>query len=163
MRRNFSIHIKLSQIEKEKLNQLARDQEMDVSKWIRHLIFENNTQNEDRPVKEEQKISPDRRKNVLVVRVSNAEYLLFKKLAKDAGLSLSEFIRRQAKNNKIVVIPGFHDFTRQLRKIGINLNQITFLANSGKIYAVELQQTKEAIKEMWSELLFFLRSQKEKR
>ena len=72
--------------------------------------------------------------------------------AKKAGRTISEFMIDMALNRKIVVIDGLPDMTAQLKSIGRNLNQITTLANMGRVKAVRLEEFEESLADIHSEL-----------
>lgn len=79
----------------------------------------------------------ERRTVSLSCRVTPLERLRIDSAAAQAGLSPSEYIRRQALKGRVTVQekrtldPAVFD---QIRRIGVNLNQLTRLANrSGKI------------------------------
>ena len=46
---------------------------------------------------------------------------------------------------KITVIPGVDDAAKQLRRIGNNLNQLTWRVNEGTLTAVNLEETKREL------------------
>ena len=96
-----------------------------------------------------------------MIRVSDAEYIFIRKEAKAAGLTMSEYLRRKAKGEKIVVIEGLKEYVWQLRRIGVNLNQLTYLANQGQIFSVDLSAVKAELAKMWSSLLEFVKAQSE--
>lgn len=62
--------------------------------------------------------------------------------SKQAGLSVSEYIRQMVFSGKVVVQQSDFDFetTHQLRKLGVNLNQQTKKLNSTGIMPVELKR-----------------------
>lgn len=55
---------------------------------------------------------------------------------------MSEYLIEQGLDKDIVKIEGLNEFITELRRIGNNINQLTHLANSGMIYAVDLSNKK---------------------
>lgn len=66
------------------------------------------------------------------VRCTQSEHDMIKAKAAQTGLALSEFVRRMTLDGQVTVQQSPYDFhtVDQLRRIGINLNQIARVANS---------------------------------
>ena len=78
------------------------------------------------------KPTSDKREQWIKARVSPAEHAELLVRAAGAGLSPSEFLRRAALSGEVVVEqPREGDFETvdQLRRIGVNLNQLARVAN----------------------------------
>ena len=69
-----------------------------------------------------------------------------------SDLSISEYLRRCALDNPVIVMEGVDQIAYELRAIGNNLNQITRAVNSGYIQAVNLQETEEVLGQLWQSL-----------
>jgi len=78
-------------------------------------------------------------------RASEKERQELKRMASKAKMSKSDYIRHCVFNKKITVIDGLDDFSKQLKAIGNNLNQLTVRANMGHFEAVNLAETKEQL------------------
>ena len=65
-------------------------------------------------------------------------------------LSLSEYLIKQGLDKDIVIVDGLNEVVTELRKIGNNINQLTYLANSGRIYTVDLSEVKQEIGKVWN-------------
>jgi hypothetical protein len=77
-------------------------------------------------------------------RVSAAEKRMIAEKAKQAGISRGEFIRRAALGRRIAErVPP--ELRRLLGATGSNLNQLTKLANSGKLPGVGIDQLNELV------------------
>jgi len=61
--------------------------------------------------------------------------------AASAGMDLTRYLTTCAVGKNIVSIDGLNDFTRALKQQGSNLNQLTTLANMGRIQSVHLEET----------------------
>lgn len=76
----------------------------------------------------------------LSIRISEADWQQVHDKAEQANMSLTEYVTACCLGKQIVVIDGLDEVIRQLKAIGRNLNQITTLANMGKVKAVYLQE-----------------------
>ena len=79
------------------------------------------------------------------VRLSDEEYLLFLKKQSASKLGNTDFFVSMLNDTTIKVYyfnENMNDLYRELRKIGVNLNQISMLANSGRL--------PEAEREIWN-------------
>lgn len=88
----------------------------------------------------------------LHIRVTVEEKEKMINSAKEAGLNLSRYVRNCCLDSAIVVIPNMKEFTRELNKIGVNLNQITRLINQGLIQSPDIFEAKEELKKIYKEL-----------
>lgn len=78
------------------------------------------------------------------IRISTADKKLVEEKAAEAGLKTGEFMRRAALGRKITSkIPP--DFRRMLAATGSNLNQLTRLANAGKLTGTSAQTLNELL------------------
>jgi len=78
-------------------------------------------------------------------RASEKERQELKRMASKAKMNKSDYIRHCVFNKEITVIDGLDDFSKQLKAIGNNLNQLTTRANMGHFEAVNLAETKEQL------------------
>lgn len=85
------------------------------------------------------------------LRVSEEEFLQIDKNAKSAKMSRSKFLIQAALNQKLVIVGSteLKNLTSELRRIGINVNQITTLCNIGKISCVHIEDTNKEITKIW--------------
>ena len=82
---------------------------------------------------------------IITIRVSEKEKKKLIEKSEVAKLSLSEYLIKQGLDKEIVIVDG-----SELRRIGNNINQLTYLANSGRIYTVDLSEVKQEIGKVWS-------------
>lgn len=80
----------------------------------------------------------------LSIRISDADWQRFHDKAEQADMTLTEYITDCCLGKQIVVIDGLDEVIRQQKAIGRNLNQLTTLANMGRVKAVYLQELTEA-------------------
>ena len=78
------------------------------------------------------------RNHLVTVRLDETEYMLVCDSAREAGLSLSEYFRRQAvygnieiHNHIVADFPKLEKLTREFTAIGNNLNQLARYFNTG--------------------------------
>ncbi len=81
-----------------------------------------------------QKINRNR-SHQLAVRLSDSELALFNKKQAASGLSKTDFLVKLLKGSKVTAYRFTDDvkcLCNELRKIGVNLNQIAYLVNIGR-------------------------------
>ena len=80
----------------------------------------------------------------LSIRISDADWQRFHEKAEQANMTLTEYITDCCLGKRIVVIDGLDEVIRQQKAIGRNLNQLTTLANMGKVRAAYLKELTDA-------------------
>ena len=85
-------------------------------------------------------------------RASEKERQELKRMARKSQMSKSDYIRHCVFNKEITVINGLDDFSKQLKAIGNNLNQLTTRANMGHFEAINLAETKEQLGKIYDSL-----------
>ena len=80
----------------------------------------------------------------LSIRISEADWQRFHEKAEQANMTLTEYITACCLGKQIVVIDGLDEVIRQQKAIGRNLNQLTTLANMGKVRTVYLKELTDA-------------------
>ena len=80
----------------------------------------------------------------LSIRISEADWQRFHEKADQANMTLTEYITDCCLKKQIVVIDGLDEVIRQQKAIGRNLNQLTTLANMGKVNTVYLKELTDA-------------------
>ena len=75
----------------------------------------------------------------LSICISDADWQRFHEKAEQADITLTEYITDCCLGKQIVVIDGLDEVIRQQKAIGRNLNQLTTLANMGRVKTVYLQ------------------------
>ena len=86
---------------------------------------------------------------IITIRVNEKEEKLIER-SEVAKLSLSEYLIEQGLDKDIVIVDGLNEVISELRRIGNNINQLTYLANSGRIYTVDLSEVKQKIGKVWN-------------
>ena len=86
----------------------------------------------------------------LSIRISEADWQRFHDKADQADMTLTEYITDCCLGKQIVIIDGLDEVIRQQKAIGRNLNQLTTLANMGKVKTVYLQELTDAYAQVGS-------------
>lgn len=89
---------------------------------------------------------------IITIRVSEKEKRKLIEKSEIAKLSLSEYLIEQGLDKEIVIVDGLNEVIAELRRIGNNINQLTYLANSGRIYTVDLSSVKQELGKIWSSI-----------
>ena len=87
---------------------------------------------------------------IITIRVSEKEKKKLIEKSEVAKLSLSEYLIKQGLDKDIVIVDGLNEVVSELRRIGNNINQLTYLANSGIIHTVDLSEVKQEIGKVWN-------------
>ncbi|MBQ8236561.1 MAG: plasmid mobilization relaxosome protein MobC [Oscillospiraceae bacterium] len=74
------------------------------------------------------------------IRISEENLQKIHHKAEQAKLSITDYVTRCCLGKQITVIEGLDEVVRQQKAIGRNLNQLTTLANMGRIRAVYLEE-----------------------
>ena len=82
------------------------------------------------------------------IRISEEDLNIVHYKAKQAKLTLTEYVTQCVLGKQIFVIDGLDEVLRQQKAIGRNLNRLTVLSNMGKISSVNLQELTEEYAEL---------------
>ena len=85
-------------------------------------------------------------------RVTGWEKDCIRRKAGAALMTESEFVRRAAMGQEVVVIDGMDEVLRELRYQGNNLNQLTVMARQGRITQVDYEPFMEVYERVWQTL-----------
>ena len=96
----------------------------------------------------------------LSIRISEADWQRFHAKAEQADLTLTEYITDCCLGKQIVVIDGLDEVIRQQKAIGRNINQLTTLANMGKVKTVYLKELTDAYAQVGSLLSDILKARR---
>ena len=91
----------------------------------------------------------------LHIRISEDDLNYIKERSRLAKLTLTEFVTKSALNKKILVADGYKEFTGELRRIGINLNQIARNSNAGLNTNPNILEFQKDINAIWQSLKSF--------
>lgn len=82
------------------------------------------------------------------IRISDGDLETIHTKAVEANMSVTDYITACCLGKQIVLIDGLDQVIRQQKAIGRNLNQLTTLANMGRVKAVYLQELTEQYKQV---------------
>lgn len=80
----------------------------------------------------------------ITLRVSETDWQKLHDKADAAHMTLTEYLTECGLQKEIVIIDGLDEVFRQQKGVGRNLNQLTTLANMGKVKTVYLQELTDA-------------------
>lgn len=81
----------------------------------------------------------------LSIRISDVDLQKIHKKAEQARLTFTDYVTRACLGKQIFVIDGLDEIIRQQKAIGRNLNQLTTLANMGRVNFVNLSELTEQV------------------
>ncbi len=82
-------------------------------------------------------------------RLCEKDYNYIKQQTQKCNTTLTQYLLYSALNKNIYVINGLEDATKELAKIGNNLNQLTRLCHQGVITCLDLTEIREQVKHIW--------------
>ena len=74
-----------------------------------------------------------RKTEIITARMTAADKKVIHQRAKAAGMTVTDYLTTCARGKKIVRVEGLDDLLSELKAQGRNLNQLTTLANMGRI------------------------------
>ena len=93
----------------------------------------------------------------ITLRLTTEQYEAIQSKAETAQMSTGAYVRAAALRHRVVVIDGLKEFTRELKGIGRNINQLVVLANMGKITVVYGDRLAEGYAQVSEQLRQLLR------
>ena len=85
-------------------------------------------------------------------RMASTDREAIKELAKQSGMSMSDYVTACCLGKRIVVIDEQKELLRQLKGIGSNINRLTVLANMGKVQVIGLEKAAGELSEVSASL-----------
>ena len=80
----------------------------------------------------------------ITLRVSESHWQKLHNKSEAAGMTLTDYLTACGLQKEIVIIDGLDEVIRQQKGVGRNLNQLTTLANMGKVNVVYLRELTDA-------------------
>lgn len=90
----------------------------------------------------------------LHIRLTNEDYDYIKERSQKANLTMTDYIMKSVFNKKIIVIEGYKEVMAEIRKIGININQIARNWNMGLEEKSDIEEIQEFMVKLWQLLRF---------
>ena len=81
-------------------------------------------------------------------RMASTDREAIKELAKQSGMSMSDYVTACCLGKRIIVIDEQKELLRQLKGIGSNINRLTVLANMGKVQVIGLGKAAQGLPEV---------------
>ena len=81
-------------------------------------------------------------------RMASTDREAIKELAKQSGMSMSDYVTACCLGKRIIVIDEQKELLRQLKSIGSNINRLTVLANMGKVQIIGLEKAAGELSEV---------------
>ena len=107
-----------------------------------------------------EKTSNRKRQKQIVIRATDKEFEQIKKKVEKSKLTQNKYLLQSALEKEINVVEGIKDLVLETKRIGINLNQLTKLANQGKVdCSDELEEINGELVEVWQLLRQLIQSQ----
>ncbi|MEG1351447.1 MAG: plasmid mobilization relaxosome protein MobC [Oscillospiraceae bacterium] len=92
------------------------------------------------------------KKKPFAFRISESGYKTLKQKSNRGKVTMTEFLERAITDKDVIVIDGVQELISELKAIGRNLNQLTTLANMGKVDTVYLADTKVQLNNIYEKL-----------
>ncbi len=94
-----------------------------------------------------------RKRNIpIAFRVTEKELNAIDKQARKAKLDRTNYLIAAGIGKEIKIVDGINDMLPALKRIGNNINQLSVLAHTGRIHAVNLGDTEEQLQKIYEEL-----------
>lgn len=102
---------------------------------------------------------PRKRAKQLKFFVSDKELERIKSKVAESKINQSDYLRKVALEKEIIVIDGIKELAIELKKIGVNINQLTKLAHQSRLsdHDGRLQEINQELKDAWHSLRQLIR------
>lgn len=88
----------------------------------------------------------------ITLRLTPEQYESIAARANTAQMAVGTYVRAAAMRHRVVVVDGLPEVTRELKGIGRNLNQLTILANMGRVADVNLGEATAALATLYNKV-----------
>ena len=78
-------------------------------------------------------------------RMASEDREQIKELAKQANMSMSNYVTSCCLGQQIVIIEGLKEVLKELKAIGNNINQLVTLAHMGKVTVINLREMRQLL------------------
>lgn len=96
-------------------------------------------------------------------RIASSDLEKIKSKAAKANMSVSAYIISSALKKDIIIIDDIQEFTRQLYKVGNNLNQLTVLCHQGRVTNPNLSAINKLLQDIYKYLINIRKENSKKR
>ena len=92
----------------------------------------------------------ERRTRKMTFRLTEDEYNTVKDKVTESGISQQKFLLQTALEKEIIHIKEYQDLIFQIKKIGVNINQITRRCNeTGFVSDTDISEVKGGLEDIW--------------
>ncbi len=81
-------------------------------------------------------------------RMSSEDREAIKELAKQSGMSMSNYVTHCCLGRQVVIIDGLKEVLKELKSVGRNLNQFVTLAHMGRVTVINLDSVLSVFSEL---------------
>ena len=86
----------------------------------------------------------------MTFRLTDEEYSIIKNKVQESGISQQQFLLKTALEKEIICIKEFQALMLQIKRIGVNINQIARHMNeTGAVTNTEIAEVKEGLNQIW--------------
>ena len=140
------IYLRVTDNEMSKIEEIAKSKEISLSSLCRNIILENL-----HPEIEQNCESGTDKVDIHIV-IDKKALKQIDANARKSFMSRSSYIAKAAISNTIIV-DGLKDFTKEINRLGSNINQIVMLANQGIMKTVDFGEFNKLIAKVISYLI----------
>ena len=90
---------------------------------------------------------------IITARMTPADRAHIKRLAKKAGMTVTDYIVACALGKEIVRVEGLDELLTELKAQGRNLNQLTTLANMGRLQVLRVDELIDCYTDLCQKLM----------
>lgn len=95
----------------------------------------------------------EHRTRKMTFRLTEEEYRKIKEKVEESGISQQQFLLKTALEKEIIHIKEFQELIFQIKKIGVNINQIARHSNeTGIVSGTEIAEVKGGLDRIWRSL-----------
>ena len=88
----------------------------------------------------------------ITLRLTPEQYESIAARAETAQMPVGAYVRAAAMRHKVTVIDGLKELAHELKGVGRNLNQLTVLANMGRVTEVNLLEATTALAAIYNKV-----------
>lgn len=115
---------------------------------------------EERGIYNAENTSNRKRQKQIVIRATEKEFDQIKAKVKKSRLTQNKYLLKSALDKEITVVEGIKELVIETKRIGVNLNQLTKLANQGKVdCSSQLEGINKELIQTWQLLRQLIQSQ----
>lgn len=90
-------------------------------------------------------------------RISDETNTAIREKAKAAKMNITDYVITAATKKEMINFEGLDEITKQIKRLGNNVNQLLIMARQDRIQTVNLTQTQEELKKIYELLSLTLR------